>query len=97
MKQRIKRYSTLIVALVTCLLVANLWYQKSKQDKYYSGITSSKMMGLTKQQVINLVGTPTWVIDSQDCWVYQLGKDPGASIVFTSGKVTGVNEKDKKE
>jgi len=72
-------------------LVLFFWLFPTPYARYYAQFERSTMMGLTKDQVLERVGKPTSIIEAEDVWCYQIGRDPGAVFSFTDGKVVEVS------
>ena len=91
MSTRLKRWIFISAALLACVSLA-LCLLPTPYERYYSQFNRDKMIGLTKAEVLDRVGEPTGIFEGEDAWNYQLGKSPGAVLLFTDGKVSEVSE-----
>ena len=86
-----EQWGILAIVAVGCLALC-FYLVPSPYERHYSQLTSAKMIGLTKAQVLDRVGKPHSILEEDHVWSFQIGKDPGAVLLFTDGKVTEVSE-----
>jgi len=67
----------------------------SPQERYYSQFQRAELIGLTEAEVLARFGKPHGIMDEGSAWNYQIGKSPGAVVLFTNGKVADVSKWEK--
>ncbi|HUU11448.1 MAG TPA: hypothetical protein VM431_13055 [Phycisphaerae bacterium] len=68
---RVNRY--LVAALVVaCLTLAGCWYKRPKLDEMYTDVK----VGMTKDEVVELLDQPTAIIESEMFYLYDDPLDP---------------------
>ncbi len=80
------------VALGICWIALIAWVIPSPYERYYSQFQRAELIGLTETEILVRFGKPHGIMDDGSAWNYQIGKDPGAVVLFTDGKVVDVSK-----
>jgi len=80
---RLSRLALAILALPALLFILWVGKQISLAHKYQR----SELMGKTKEEIIEILGHPTSIVEAENVWIYQYGMKPEAALFFTNNRV----------